>query len=246
MFGSEATRDFRLNDKVVYEIGGLRIVDLTKGLNPETETRRCRLLRYNTGGPIPDWHTALDLTTHLGTHAECPFHHYDMEGLSVGEMPMDKFMGRCVYVDFGSKLAEKSHIMPEDLEAECGSIVKDGDIVILDSAYRIPPFTPLTNTDADKRLCVCKETAEWFRSKGVKGVGFGDGVSVESNNADVAPFHDVIMEPGYDGFFLEVIQNLDQLHSKIFFLTCTPLPILGADSMPVRAVAIEGIPGFTE
>ncbi len=53
----------------VYELNGLRIVDLTKVLDPKTESRRCHLIRYNTGGPIPDFHTALDLTSHLGTIA---------------------------------------------------------------------------------------------------------------------------------------------------------------------------------
>ena len=46
----------------VYKMGNLRIVDLTKVLDPKTESRRCHLIRYNTGGPIPDFHTALDLT----------------------------------------------------------------------------------------------------------------------------------------------------------------------------------------
>ena len=42
----------------VYELNGYRVVDLTKVLDPKTETRRCHLIRYNTGGPIPDFHTA--------------------------------------------------------------------------------------------------------------------------------------------------------------------------------------------
>ena len=58
----------------VYELNGLRVVDLTKQLDPSTETRRCHLYRFNTGGPIPDFHTIMDLTSHLGTHAECPYH----------------------------------------------------------------------------------------------------------------------------------------------------------------------------
>ena len=34
----------------VYELGnGLRLVDLTKVLDPATESRRCHLIRYNTG-----------------------------------------------------------------------------------------------------------------------------------------------------------------------------------------------------
>ena len=68
----------------VYELNGYRVVDLTKVLDPKTETRRCHLIRYNTGGPIPDFHTALDLTSHLGTHCECPYHHFE-DGKSVGE-----------------------------------------------------------------------------------------------------------------------------------------------------------------
>ena len=51
---------------------GLRVIDLTKELDPSTETRRCHLFRFNTGGPIPDFHTIMDLTSHLGTHVECP------------------------------------------------------------------------------------------------------------------------------------------------------------------------------
>ena len=49
----------------VYNLQGLRVVDLTKPLDPATETRRCHLFRFNTGGPIPDFHTIMDLTSHL-------------------------------------------------------------------------------------------------------------------------------------------------------------------------------------
>ena len=225
----------------VYELNGLRIVDLTKALDPHTESPRCHLIRYNTGGPIPDFHTALDLTSHLGTHCECPYHHFE-DGKSVGELPLTAFMGRAIYVNIDF-LAPNAHIGGEDLDRACGARVKPGDIVILDSPYRIPPFTPLTNTKADERLFVNGDTAWWLRNHGVKCVGFGDGVSIENCNEDVKPFHDVIM--ACDGLFLEVLKNLDQLKTDTFFMSYTPLPILGADSCPVRAYAIEGLPGFT-
>ena len=61
----------------VYEMGNLRIVDLSKILDPKTESRRCHLFRFNTGGAIPDFHTNMDLMSHLGTHCECPYHHDD-------------------------------------------------------------------------------------------------------------------------------------------------------------------------
>ena len=95
----------------VYELNGLRIVDLTKVLDPKTESRRRHLIRYNTGEPIPDYHTALDLTSHLGTHCECPYHHFE-DGKSVGELPLTTFMGRAIYVNIDF-LEPNSHISGE-------------------------------------------------------------------------------------------------------------------------------------
>ena len=200
----------------VYQMGNLRIVDLTKVLDPKTESRRCHLIRYNTGGPIPDFHTALDLTSHLGTHCECPYHHFE-DGKSVGELPLTTFMGRAIYVNIDF-LEPNSHISAADLDRACGDRIQEGDIVILDSNWKFPPFTPETNSPADKRL------------------------SIENCEADVKPFHDIIM--AYDGVFLEVLKNLEYLEKDTFFMSYSPLPILGADSCPVRAYAIEGLPGF--
>ena len=113
----------------------------------------------------------------------------------------------------------------------------------MDSPYKLPPFTPDTNTEKDKRLFICRETAQWLKDRKVKCVGFGDGVSIESNNEDVSAFHDVLME--VDVVFLEVLQNLDQLRTDTFFLSYTPLPIKGLDSCPVRVYAIEGLQEFS-
>ena len=226
----------------VYELNGLRIVDLTKVLDPKTESRRCHLIRYNTGGPIPDFHTALDLTSHLGTHCECPYHHFE-NGKSVGELPLTTFMGRAIYVNIDF-LEPNRHISGADLDRACGNRIHEGDIVILDSNWKFPPFTPETNSPADKRLFINAETAIWMRDHKVKCVGFGDGVSIENCEEDVKPFHDIIM--AYDGVFLEVLKNLEYLKKDTFFMSYSPLPIVGADSCPVRAYAIEGLPGFSE
>ena len=226
----------------VYEMGNLRVIDLTKELHPETESRRCHLFRFNTGGPIPDYHTIMDLTSHLGTHCECPYHHDDTWP-SVAELPITNFLGRAVYLNFGETVAKRGQITAEDLERVSAGRVKEGDVVIIDSAYQIEPFTPATNTDADQRLRVGEESARWFREKKVKSVGFGDGVSVESSNEDVKPFHDILMAENIT--FLEVLKNLDQLKQDIFFISFSPLPIYGLVSCPVRVYAIEGLAEFS-
>mgnify|MGYP002623856347 FL=1 len=229
--------------QIVYELApGLRLVDLSKLVDPATETRRCQLHRFNTGGPIPDFHTNVDIMTHLGTHAECPYHHND-NWPDVTGVPLTTFVGRGVYVDFKVSCAPKSHITAADLDREAGK-VREGDIVIIDSAYKLEPFTPDTNTEKDKRLLVNGATAEWFKAKKVKAVGFGDGVSIENSNEDVKPFHDILLAENI--IFIEVLKNLDQLNDDVFFMSFAPLPIKGLDSSPVHAYAIEGIREFSE
>ena len=215
----------------VYEMGNLRIVDLSKILDPKTESRRCHLFRFNTGGAIPDFHTNMDLMSHLGTHCECPYHHDD-NWPSVAELPLTTFLGRAVYVDFKETVAKRGHITAADLDREAGK-VREGDIVIIDSSYKLYPFTPDTNTDKDQRLLVGAESAEWFKAHKVKAVGFGDGVSIENCNEDVKPFHDILMAENI--VFLEVLRNLEQLKKDVFFMSYSPLPILGLDSSPVRS-----------
>lgn len=225
----------------VYSMGKIRVVDLTKRLDPATESRRCHMYRFHTGGPIPDYHTIMDLTSHLGTHVECPYHHRD-EWTDVADMPLTAFMGRGIYIKL-LDLEPNQHIKANDLERWCGSRIQEGDTVILDSPYPLPPFTEKTNTKEDKRLFICREAAEWFLEKKVKCVGFGDGVSIENSYEDVCAFHDVLME--HNITFIEVLKNLDQLTCDTFFLSFAPLPIAGLDSCPVRVYAIEGLKEFS-
>ena len=226
----------------VYQLGNLRMIDLTKTLDPGTESRRCHLYRFNTGGPIPDYHTIMDLTSHLGTHCECPYHHDD-EWPSVAQLPLTSFVGRAIYVDFKDTVAPYTHITAADLDRATAGKLREGDIVLLDSDFKIEPFTAATNTKADQRLLIGKESAEWFRDHKVKCVGFGDGVSIENSNEDVKPFHDILMAENI--VFLEVLKNLEKLNQEVFFMSYSPLPILGLDSCPVRAYAIEGLAEFS-
>ena len=225
----------------VFEMNGLRVVDLTKPLDPKNENRLCWLWRYNTGGPIPDYHTIMDLTSHLGTHCECPYHHDD-NWPSVAELPLTTFMGRALYVVLD--LPENHQITGEDLEKAIGNRVREGDVVLLDSPHKLPPFTPATNGPDDHRLVVGEDSAKWFAAKKVKCVGFGDGVSIEDCQENVKPFHDILMAQNI--VFLEVLKNLEFLKTDTFFISYSPLPILGLDSCPVRVYAIEGLAEFSK
>ena len=62
-------------------------------------------------------------------------------------------------------------------------------------------------------------------------------------NEDVKPFHDILLKENI--VFLEVLKNLDKLEKDVFFMSYAPLPIIGLDSCPVRAYAIEGLAEFS-
>ena len=196
----------------------------------------------------------MDLMSHLGTHCECPYHHDD-SWADVADLPLTSFIGRGIYISLDDA-APNSHITAQMLDIDRMSgksldrpelkrmlnYVREGDVVILDSKYKLPPFTAATNTEADQRLFVNGETAQWMVEHKVKCIGFGDGVSIENCNEDVKPFHDVCMAENIT--FLEVLCNLEELRQDTFFLSFAPLYIKGLDSCPVRVYAIEGLDGF--
>ena len=112
------------------------------------------------------------------------------------------------------------------------------------STHKFPPFTPATNGPDDHRLVVSGDAAEWLLAHGAQCVGFGDGVSIEDGEANVKPFHDILMAKNCT--FLEVLQNLELLKTDTFFISYAPLPIIGLDSCPVRVYAIEGLAEFSK
>lgn len=146
------------------------------------------------------------------------------------------------FSEFVGSLEKAAYITGAVLDRVLGQKVRPGDVVILDSPYKLEPFTVKTNTAEDRRLFVNGETGEWMVAHGVKCVGFGDGVSIENRNEDVKPFHDVCMAKNIT--FLEVLKNLDELRQETFFISFAPLYIKGLDSCPVRVYAIEGLDGY--
>ena len=223
-----------------YSMGKLRVIDLSKHIDPATENRRCHLSRFLNTGRVPDYQTDMDLMSHLGTHCECPYHH-DNDWPDALSLPLTSFMGRGLYRMI-EDVEPNGYITANVLDALLNDTVQAGDVVILDSPYHFPPFTEKTNSPEDKRLFVNGETARWMVEHQVKCVGFGYGVSIENSNEDVRPFHDICMKENIT--FLEVMENLDALRSSTFFISFVPLPIKGLDSCPVRVYAIEGLQEF--
>jgi kynurenine formamidase len=218
------------------QLGPYRIVDLSKLIHPEKETRRCEITRYYQDW-TRDYHSNMDLESHLGTHVETPYHYNDAWKDILG-LPLTAFIGRAVVLNLD--IAPKAPITAKELDAADGGRVKPGDVVILKSAHHCEPFS---NNPDDPRPYLCRESGKWFAEKQVKSIGFGDSAAIEHTVEDACAVHEEVMPR--DITFLEVMQNLDELKDDIFLLVFMPMPIKGLDSCCVRAVAIEGVPGFT-
>lgn len=219
----------------VGKFGTYRTVSLSKVIDPATEKRRCAVRRYEAHVQgVTDYHSEIDIMSHLGTHLEAPYHLRD-NLKDVTAMAPDRFVGRGVLLKLDTCMPN-ALITRQDLDAASDGMVRAGDIVVLDSPFHHEPFMPGPD---DKRPQLSRESAEWFLEQGVKCIGFGDGIAIENNPEHCEAFHEILMPQ--DITFIEVMQNLDLLQCKTFMLVFLPLLIRGLDSSPVHVMAIEGI-----
>ena len=222
----------------ILDFDKLRVVDLSKPLDPATEKRRCKLHRHHTFiGGVDGYHSHIDITSHLGTHLEFPYH-FRNEWKDGMKLPIDRFMGRGILLNLKTA-RPRELIRAEDLERADRGRIRPGDTVLLDSPFHSTPFI---QSPDDQRPDMSEEVGRWFLEKKVKCVGWGDGIAIENHVQGCIACHELLL--GNDILLLEVVCNIDRLRAETFMITFTPLPIHGLDSCPVRVVAVEGIPGI--
>ncbi len=223
---------------MIGKLGDYRVVDLTKKIVPGQMGRRCEVrLKYSER--TDDYNCDIDIMSHLGTHVEAPYH-WDLDWKDVSDLPATAYMGRCVMLRI-TDIEPAGKITAAHMDQADGGRVREGDIVLVDTPHHLPPFT---YPEKEIRPYVNAEMGQWLVDKGVKCVGFADGVDIETNVPEFQEFHRVAM--AHDITFIEVLENLNELEQDVFFLSALPLPFQGLDSCPVRVVAIEGMPGFDE
>lgn len=217
-------------------LAGYRVIDLTKKIVPGEMGRRCEV-RINHSDRTDDYNCDVDIMSHLGTHVEAPMH-FNLDWKDVSDLPATAYMGRCVLLKIAD-IEPFGRITAQHMEKAAAGRVRKGDIVIVDTPYHLPPFS---YPEKEIRPYVNAEMGQWLVDKGVKCIGFSDSVDIETNIPQFQDFHRVTM--ANDITFVEVMENLDELTQEVFFFMAIPLPFKGLDSCPVRAIAIEGLPGF--
>lgn len=162
-------------------------------------------------------------TPHLGSHADAPFH-TERRGESVGELPLEPFLGPCRVV----KVPTVPQIEPRHLAEHLGG-----------SGTLSPPRLLLaTGSVSDRKVfperfsTLSAELAGELAERGALLVGV-DTPSVDPLESKTLDAHHALLGNGV--VILEGLV-LDGVPEGIYDLVAPPLKMAGLDASPVRAV----------
>jgi arylformamidase len=164
--------------------------------------------------------SALELSPHVGAHADAPLH-YDPAGVTVGALALEPYLGPCRVI----------HAIA------CGPLIEWRHLE--HAVHGLPPRV-LVRTYARAPLdrfdhaltAYAPQTIEQLAARGVKLVGI-DTASIDPAASKALPSHQVVRRLG-----LRVLENLvlDDVPEGDYELIALPLKLMQADASPVRAV----------
>jgi len=187
---------------------------------------------YSTGdGQIV---RAVHMRLHAGSHVDAPAHQLPT-GKHIHELPIERFVGDALVVDFTDKLGGHA-ITVEDLEARYSNKIRKGDrILVRTNANKRYFDMPLDEWKAYSPGFTV-EARHWLVERGVTLIGFdmyhGKKPKGESRNTSkIFPTAGVLTLP--------YLNNLDRISKERVTLICLPLAIVNVEATPVRAVVLE-------
>ncbi|MEM8726429.1 MAG: arylformamidase [Pseudomonadota bacterium] len=203
-----------------------RIWDISQKLRPDlpvwpgdTAFQQSRTWQMEEGSPVNV--SALTLSTHTGAHADAPLH-YDPDAPDMASVELAPYLGECLVVDARG----------------VGALIEIADLPHLHSADRVLFHTfetfPHEAWDTDT-TAIAPATIEWLAVQGVKLVGI-DGPSIDPQTSKTMDAHKAVLK--HDMRVLEGLV-LDDVPEGRYELIALPLPIVGGDASPVRAVLRE-------
>jgi arylformamidase len=172
------------------------------------------------GGDCPVNVSAIELSPHVGAHADAPLH-YDPAGVTVGTLALAPYLGPCrvIHAIACGPLIEWRHLE---------HAVADLPPRVLVRTYE---RAPLERFD-DDLTAYAAATIERLAALGVTLVGI-DTASIDPAASKALPSHQAVRRLG-----LRVLENLvlDDVPEGDYELIALPLKLMQADASPVRAV----------
>jgi kynurenine formamidase len=221
-----------------------RVIDLSQPLSRESQlhpffppTQVLRHIQHSDAPPgRPSFNAEIIITSnHAATHVDA-FGHYDKNGVTIGEVPLDTFCGEAICVDIrdypGGHDVTAAEV--EQAVADSGQELREGDILLFCSDH----YNRTAGTQAflDGFNGISAEAVHWMADRGVKIFG------VETISPDLVyitdeyPTHRACAERGLTHY--ENLNNLTEVVGRRFEFYGFPLRLEPAYGSPVRAVGI--------
>ncbi len=163
--------------------------------------------------------TTLHTTPHVGAHVDAPFH-FDSQGATAAELPLEPFLGRCVVVEVPrGPLVLPEHLAGIDVARAERVLIRTGSMG--DGSVFPEDFMALASA-----------TAEMLAGHGVLLAGL-DSPSMDPFTSKTLEAHKALWRG--EVAILEGLR-LDGVPPGEYELIALPLPFAGACASPVRAV----------
>lgn len=247
--------------------GGVRVVDLTMPLGPETPVlplpapwpnspnfQRTEISRYDERGPAWYWNS-FATGEHTGTHFDAPVHWVsgrDLPNNRVDTLPPGKFVGPACVIDVVAEVAADADycLTPERVlawEAEHGRIPAGAWVLMrTDWSTRVDPAGYLNVGEDGPHTPGW--TADCVRLLAEERDVLGGGVETVGTDAGQAfafdppfPFHQLMHGAGRLG--LASLCNLDRLPPTGAVVVAAPLKLVGGSGSPLRVIALVASDG---
>jgi kynurenine formamidase len=242
--------------------GGLRVIDLTQPLGPDTPVIDLppmfaaspgltieTISRYDGKGPAWYWNT-LTLGEHTGTHFDAPVHWVtgkDLPDNACDTIPVGRFVGPACVIDVTSEVETDPDFLLtpariEQWEAEHGRIPAGSWLLLRTGWSGRSGAADVLNADdngphspgfhADASRLLAHD-------RDVLGVGV-ETIGTDAGQAGTfdPPFPNHTIMHGAGKFGLASLRNLDQLPPTGALVIAAPLKIVNGSGSPLRVVAI--------
>ena len=169
--------------------------------------------------------SALEMSPHVGTHADAPLHVRD--GWSASDsLPLESFIGPAVVIGL-----EKSE-GPIDTAALSPRLPRRLERLLLRTGRTIAAGSFPATWPALTPAC-----AKWLAGRGLKLLGV-DAPSVDDRDSKTLDTHRALFDVG-----ASIIENLDLrgVTDGQYELIALPLRVAGLDAAPLRAVLVEAV-----
>lgn len=203
-----------------------RIIDISQKLRPgvpvwpgDTEFAQIGTWQMGEGSAVNV--SALTLSTHTGAHADAPLH-YAESAPDIASVDLSAYLGECLVVDARG----------------CGDLVRPEQLPDLQGAARVLFRTydqfPHEAWDA-QHSAIAPATIEALAAQGVVLIGM-DGPSLDPQDSKTMDAHLAVLAAD-----MRVLEGLvlDDVAPGRYELIALPLPIVGGDASPVRAILRE-------